>query len=562
MFNETFLDIRLAPLGYRTKSTIVEEEEFLSIFNINVKGRNKKSQPVDIDISLCIPKLDKTYNRIIQVEGSSGTRHRIIAHQARHLPSDNLFKPDISVTHWMLTVVNAINDIMSDSLMDLHFSGDAPSETLVDQRFQNWLNTSPHIFDVDPSDYMKVTSYSEALVFDVEDEMMSHNGRVFNPDWLYKIDPTSTSTSNKINKTYRLAKGAKIVDGQIVPGKHIFCSTIIDNSIYHKYNPRRSYLLRTTFENSVPLIGHEEPLIRPEDSTISGVHMYTAIMHHGLGTYEDAIAVSSEAALEFLCSVTKKITFRSRKEILLKVKENDTVSPGQLLAVSSDSQTNCYASKIYKDSLVEKIESYRVMHNGYMHNAVRFYLTANYPLEDGDKISNRGATKGVVNIVDVNDMPHDEYGVPIDVCISPEAVIGRRVLSLYMEMMASAYYSEYGNLPTDDLGFEDLAKEFGDKNQLYINDKPLDNLTYTGTIYWLRLNKHAIENISSVNQKRLYSIDGTHVDNARSNGQRIDISKTIAFHDRNMDFILDDTIDKNSNAYNLLRKYMKSLLGK
>ena len=53
------------------------------------------------------------------------------------------------------------------------------------------------------------------------------------------------------------------------------------------------------------------------------------------------------------------------------------------------------------------------------------YARANIPMETGDKMSNRFAAKGVVNVLPDNEMPLDKDGTPIDVVANSHGIISR-----------------------------------------------------------------------------------------------------------------------------------------
>ena len=57
---------------------------------------------------------------------------------------------------------------------------------------------------------------------------------------------------------------------------------------------------------------------------------------------------------------------------------------------------------------------------------VKVYLAVRRRLQPGDKMAGRHGNKGVIsNIVPVEDMPHDEFGVPVDVVLNPLGVPSR-----------------------------------------------------------------------------------------------------------------------------------------
>ncbi|WP_435235689.1 DNA-directed RNA polymerase subunit beta [Psychromonas sp. PT13] len=65
---------------------------------------------------------------------------------------------------------------------------------------------------------------------------------------------------------------------------------------------------------------------------------------------------------------------------------------------------------------------------------VKVYLAVRRRLQPGDKMAGRHGNKGVVsNIVPVEDMPHDEFGVPVDVVLNPLGVPSRMNIGQILE---------------------------------------------------------------------------------------------------------------------------------
>ncbi|MGB5444819.1 MAG: DNA-directed RNA polymerase subunit beta [Psychromonas sp.] len=65
---------------------------------------------------------------------------------------------------------------------------------------------------------------------------------------------------------------------------------------------------------------------------------------------------------------------------------------------------------------------------------VKVYLAVRRRLQPGDKMAGRHGNKGVVsNIVPVEDMPHDEFGVPVDIVLNPLGVPSRMNIGQILE---------------------------------------------------------------------------------------------------------------------------------
>jgi DNA-directed RNA polymerase subunit beta len=65
---------------------------------------------------------------------------------------------------------------------------------------------------------------------------------------------------------------------------------------------------------------------------------------------------------------------------------------------------------------------------------VKVYLAVRRRLQPGDKMAGRHGNKGVIsNIVPVEDMPHDEFGVPVDIVLNPLGVPSRMNIGQVLE---------------------------------------------------------------------------------------------------------------------------------
>ncbi|HAS27213.1 MAG TPA: DNA-directed RNA polymerase subunit beta [Vibrio sp.] len=65
---------------------------------------------------------------------------------------------------------------------------------------------------------------------------------------------------------------------------------------------------------------------------------------------------------------------------------------------------------------------------------VKVYLAVRRRIQPGDKMAGRHGNKGVIsNIVPVEDMPHDEFGVPVDIVLNPLGVPSRMNIGQILE---------------------------------------------------------------------------------------------------------------------------------
>ena len=72
---------------------------------------------------------------------------------------------------------------------------------------------------------------------------------------------------------------------------------------------------------------------------------------------------------------------------------------------------------------------------------VKVYLAVKRRVQPGDKMAGRHGNKGVISVImPVEDMPHDEHGVPVDIVLNPLGVPSRmnvgQVLETHMGLAA------------------------------------------------------------------------------------------------------------------------------
>jgi hypothetical protein len=481
------------------------------------------------------------------------------------------------VKPWRRLVAEALADAIAGSIMNWRFGGLPPTSQAINSLFSTWLNTSSYVRPVDDLNQMKLSSVMESVIFEQHDESMSHNGRIFNKSWIGLLDPSSTTTSDKVNLVYRRSFNTAIKDHRIVSvpsdtlcsdnsndsNFHSFCSTLRNNIIVPGLGPRRLYLLRTTFENSETLELAEEPVVKSLNNQLSGVNLLTCIQDYGEYTFEDCIGISQSAADRMACRIVKRETIRSLKPINYKIKVMDIVKPGQELA--SNETEHLHANKIYKEACVAEIIEGKTIFNDHEMHTLEIVLVSVYKLKDGDKISNRHAVKAVVKIIPDDKMLRTEDGRLIDIIVSPKSIYGRRSMSMYYEMMASKA-EEIGVTVnactnTGTPSFKELAGKFGASEN--IKDVQNNNTinAYIGKVYWIRINKHSVEMRSEKdNDKKNLNQYGVLVDSTESNGQRFDLAKTLAFQSKGLEYNWKNIVKENAVGTTRLKRLVGSLL--
>jgi len=410
--------------------------------------------------------------------------------------------------------------------------------------------------------------------------------KLYNPKLWNMIDINSTSFSDKVNSSFRFVSGAKVSKNKIIRADSKsapFCNVLLKHAIGLDKNAKRVYLLRNTFEASIDVEESKEPIVSPyssKDLMLSGLDLITAIMHLKHYTHEDGIAISESAAKRMFASKIITQLIESDLPVTPKVKAGDDVMPESIVALDGEKQVS--ASKLYVHSKVEEISVSKGKRFGIETNRVWIKYRSYYPVATGDKMSNRHGGKGVVTVVKDSEMPVcEETGEIIDVCIGPESIINRKSMSVFWEMMLTrkAYIDNCnswenvksikvknfdpvtGNWPVGDLyDFEALSEKYGAKRFLSIQGKKLQEPTYFSKMFWLRLDKIALEIVSAVKNKRPKNSFGALVDNAKVSGQRCNAAKLLTMTARNMDPLIADIIDKNMSGKDYFQSLMRCVL--
>ena len=553
-------------MGFKLKIEKHVIEDNLNKYSGVISGVNAKGEVVGTELNFNLPCFMNGDDRVLEVMGSTGLRYRVVAHKGLVDITESMMGHNIAARDWRVVVMDAITTVISGSIIDWFFGNEDPNPSIIEQRISNWFNTDPGILDVDPENQIEIRSAKEAIKLNLYDETMSHNSRVFHNEWIGLIDPCSTPTSEHINRTYRLTKGSTIVNGKIVSAGNTHCSTLEDSAIGLSLTPRRAYLLRTQFESSESLIMEEEPILKPKNNQLSGIHLYTAIMDLGANTFEDCIAINQSAAAKMIANVKKRETFISSSPLHCNLKEGDSVDRHTPVATDESGKVFEF-TKLYRPGIVTQIDQKHTLYQGHMAYIIKVTVHCLYPLATGDKVSTRAGGKGVVKIIPDNNMPLDNQGNRIEVCISPKSVYGRRSMLTYWEMMAHSHIKDLPDnsqhikcdfQPTP--SFQEFVEAgYGNPIQLTLNGRELPEKTFCGDIYFIRIDKHAIEVVSTKGGKTVLNQYGVTRDDARICGQRIDLAKIIALKGREFNEIIKYIVNKNSHGMSRLKGLFRSL---
>jgi ribosomal protein L35AE/L33A len=167
---------------------------------------------------------------------------------------------------------------------------------------------------------------------------------------------------------------------------------------------------------------------------------------------------------------------------------------------------------------------------------VRIKYECVYTMTDGDKLTTRHGNKGVVKVVADREMPDLPDGRTVEVLIHPFSFIGRRPHGALREMMLNEMATRQGQ-PIRVKHFSDwpsmrdlVSLGFGKKTQLTLKGWELPLKTFVGQLYFLRLDMHAREQVSSCGLIKPKNFHGLNPDAGKVSGQRINLGMATVMH--------------------------------
>jgi hypothetical protein len=465
-------------------------------------------------------------------------------------------------------VYDAMVEVFDAAFTDFYMTGQPMVSLTLQNEIDGWFKTSPMTQDV-PRNKVGQRSLWELVHLRIPDGGLDLTEREFNPDWLNRLDPASTPSGDKVNRTYRLVKGAKIEDGKIVPGDGLFCSTIEDHHMPVALCPRRTHISRSAYESHITLESYEDPLVGKPG--LFGRHLLTAIMRYGTLNGEDAIVISESAAEKLRSAQMVNESFYAMGAFKLLVKEGEMIGPDRDIAEVTDPITQkttiVRPKKLANQATVKHIRHFKSSYFGVPATRVRITAVSSAHASSGDKVFARGAVKGVLRVLPDTMMPINKDGQTIEAIISPESVVGRRAMSVYWEGMANRYVQGGGKVTVDHFDprptFEEFVKMgLGDPEVMFLNGERLPEPVWSAPIYFIRLDKIAGEIVSIHSGSQALNAMGLPVDSARAGGQRRDFAKGASMVARGMGSILGTLLEKNMKAPHALKELRKVLMVK
>ena len=450
-------------------------------------------------------------------------------------PPEFLFRPRTRV------FLMALREIFSGMFYEFFMRGQPPNSVELQTAIDAWIKSSPMTQEV-PDNGIGLESLKELVYLRVGSDGLDTTHRQFSERLWGKIDPASTPQGGKVNLAFRRSRGSELQGSMLQAGNSLFCTTTATYGIAAKLSPRRVHLVRAGIEHAMPLVKFENPLVGA--AGVPGRHLRTAIMNLRAHAGEDAVVISASAAEKMTAIRKYKEQVYGLGEIHMKVKEGDPVVPGQVLAEVVDpldgQKTEVHARKTKYPCFVESLKAVRTAISGIPTVRVDVHLRADIPVETGDKLYARAGQKGVARVVKDEHMPVLPDGRIVEAIISPESVVGRRAMLVYWEMMANEYVRKTKEpVNADHLNPSPTFQEFvtlgyGDGVKLTYEGEPLNEETFVGLTFFMRVDKLAREMLSCHDDKPTLNGLKLPVDSAKVSGQKRDLAKALAMLGRGL----------------------------
>ena len=519
------------------------------------------------DVRFYLPLQD--INGIIKI----GATSRIII--AKGLPgAEYCLHPNMLSNVWIASPIDQVRAAIRDALHMAIISGvpqnsdlNPINEELLQDKLARFFSTGDSIRYVDPGKPIDVEFNRSAILFDVASDKLDYQERRFT-DWRGKIDIISTSQGKHAGLIYRGAKGASIESRRIKGSDNVFCRSMEKYLLFPENNrPDRLLMTRSVLAKHDPLVHSEDPLAAhiSYDSKLKGRHFVTGVASHPL-TFYDSIVVSESAAYKMACTKIVRQVFITNKKYK-KVYTSGYVVPSTILLECDGEVVTPTKLKVASAELIDYSSEHTLVGRT-IATRHTFTFRCLYPLRDGDKLSSRHSSKGVVTIIPDKEMKKytivtlDGTVVP-EVLIHPRSLVGRRNLGVFREMMANKRcVHESTTLRTEHFSFrwsfnELVSLGYGNPYNISENYNVRGKM-FVGPLYWLRPDKHAVEQLSVMGIDKPIDIHGMNPDSGRA-GQRMGPDVAMVMKAKGMDWILKTLMRKSIEPGAIARA--KQILG-
>lgn len=326
--------------------------------------------------------------------------------------------------------------------------------------------------------------------------------------------------------------------------KHLQSKITRENLLAMGYNRRRT--ATASIDSSCPVIPHEEPWVKEPGTSprISGAHLVTGIVHYR--NYKEAVTMSTRVHRAITVLYRKHHIVEVSPTILQKINNGEgwLGKPGessdrQLCLVQCD-DFNKYIT-VREKTVIEKVSIHVVEKAEGIVIRLKFDVATHHQPQHGDKVCNRHGFKGTIEMVPEEHMPvvklPDGKLHPVDVLISPLAVLHRRQMGHFVEMAANLQYmaegkTEVGHFEQGLIDYYASETPYYEYDNVKINGQEVS--LYAAPIYWMFLDKLAVENYNPVYEHKFKSQNGNWINSGAISGVKLSTPELMLLQEKGM----------------------------
>ncbi len=275
-----------------------------------------------------------------------------------------------------------------------------------------------------------IPNVSEHLLSKLDESGIVHVGAEVKPGDILvgKVTPKGETQLTPEEKLLRAIFGEKASDVKDTSSrvKSSMFGTVIDVRVFTRDGVEKDARAISLEEEALTKVRNDlrdELLVFEED-------IYTRVENLILNKVVDGgpagIKAGSKVTAAYLAELDKKDWF------LLRMKNDEVNTQLESLATLLKDQKKYYEERLQKQK--DKITAGDDLAPGVL-KVVKVYVAVRRRLQPGDKMAGRHGNKGVVSrIVPIEDMPYDENGEPVDICLNPLGVPSRMNVGQVLEM--------------------------------------------------------------------------------------------------------------------------------
>ncbi len=275
-----------------------------------------------------------------------------------------------------------------------------------------------------------IPNVSEHLLSKLDESGIVHVGAEVKPGDILvgKVTPKGETQLTPEEKLLRAIFGEKASDVKDTSSrvKSSMFGTVIDVRVFTRDGVEKDARAISLEEEALTKVRNDlrdELLVFEED-------IYTRVENLILNKVADGgpagIKAGGKVTAAYLSDLDKKDWF------LLRMKNDEVNTQLESLGALLKDQKKYYEERLQKQK--DKITAGDDLAPGVL-KVVKVYVAVRRRMQPGDKMAGRHGNKGVVSrIVPIEDMPYDENGEPVDICLNPLGVPSRMNVGQVLEM--------------------------------------------------------------------------------------------------------------------------------